>query len=790
MKGVRGGGREGTQGRRQASWYDEECSNQQKVFSEYERRYYEEQTDENRVLMCTQRNVYRKLCRRKRSDYERIESERLLGLSKSDPKMFWKKINPKKHDSEKPDIGFFDHFKGLAERETLLDINGMEEIENNMREGGEVYHETLDAQMTMSELECGIKELKSGKAAGQDMVLNEFLLNAPYGVKVFILMIFNNMLKLEYFPDVWAKGVITPIFKSGDRKVTGDYRGITILSNLGKLFTKIINTRLTKWADDNSVLLESQYGFRKGKGTRDCMFILNGLIEFMFSKGLKLYCCFIDYQKCFDYIHRASLWSKLIKEGVSSKTIRLLQNMYGKMKLFVKDEENKGFFLSSCGVLQGESTSPLLFSFFVNDLDNFISCESIGTAVCDVLIQILKFADDMVIFSKTREGLQEGLDKLGEYCNKWGIIVNTLKTKIVVFRKGGILSKNDNWNFQGNHIEVVSFFKYLGIYFSSSGSFNKGTSELISSARRALFGLKRFFANNSEILPSMQLKLFNTMVSPILFYGCEVWGLFAVDPMERFYRSFLKSVLKVKSSTPDCFVYGELGVYPLYIERYSRVISYWASIISERDRVNSFVYKVYNQLYLLSLDEPDIKTWVTCVRDVLNKCGMGNYWLSQRVTNKDYFLSCFNSRIRDMYLQEWREKVNETSQGRIFQYIKINFKFECYLDILDRKLRVPLTKIRLSSHAFYIERGRWEKKKREERNCSACGVLEDKYHCLIKCPNYVNERMNLLPDNLSSRPCIYEFFKMFRSEDETSLRKLGKLCTRVIAEHRRSLYTD
>ena len=74
----------------------------------------------------------------------------------------------------------------------------------------------------------------------------------------------------------------------------------------------------------------------------------------------------------------------------------------------------------------------------------------------------------MVIFSQTREGLQEGLDKLREYCNKWGIIVNILKTKIMVFRKGGRLSKNDKWTFQGNNIEVVSFFKYLGIYFTPS----------------------------------------------------------------------------------------------------------------------------------------------------------------------------------------------------------------------------------------------------------------------------------------------------------------------------------
>ena len=76
------------------------------------------------------------------------------------------------------------------------------------------------------------------------------------------------------------------------------------------------------------------------------------------------------------------------------------------------------------------------------------------------------------------------------YCSKWGTTVNIMKTKIVVFRKGGKLAKKDRWYFEGREIDVVPFFKYLGCYLSAGGSFSKCVSELTNSARRALFSLK------------------------------------------------------------------------------------------------------------------------------------------------------------------------------------------------------------------------------------------------------------------------------------------------------------
>ena len=93
----------------------------------------------------------------------------------------------------------------------------------------------------------------------------------------------------------------------------------------------------------------------------------------------------------------------------------------------------------------------------------------------------------MALISTSREGLQQALDNLKEYCDKWGLTVNIEKTKIVVFRKGGKLGAKDVWFYNGTLLEVVSVFKYLGVILSSTGSFKHCIDDLVTSARRALF---------------------------------------------------------------------------------------------------------------------------------------------------------------------------------------------------------------------------------------------------------------------------------------------------------------
>ena len=284
------------------------------------------------------------------------------------------------------------------------------------------------------------------------------------------------------------------------------------------------------------------------------------------------------------------------------------------------------------------------------------------------------------------------------------------------------------------------------------------------------------------------MTLFEYIVRPILMYGCEVWGLRTANPIEKFHLSFLKGILEVKSSTPNCFIYGELGVLPLIIERKMRVIKYWIKIIKNLNTKEHFVHKIYKELLKISNENPEKETWVSGVKVLLETTGFGFIWQQQFVDNETAFLNSFKRRLVDMYLQLWVSQVNLTSENRLFKHIKSNFVFESYLNINNRSLRTSLTKIRLSSHIFYIERGRWGPNNVDinDRKCTICNQVESEYHCLIECPKFNNERIGLLTDELKLNPCFQLFVKYFSSNDTKTQKNLALLCHKIQKEYKNS----
>ena len=156
--------------------------------------------------------------------------------------------------------------------------------------------------------------------------------------------------------------------------------------------------------------------------------------------------------------------------------------MYCEVKTRVRyDGETSNTFDSFLGVRQGESLSPLLFSMYVNDMRAMLhESGSEGITVDDLKLCLLLYAE-------SRLDLQNSLDSVHDYCQRWKLCVNILKTKMVVFRKGGRLSIDDIWFYGDSILEVVEHFSYLGIMFSSTGKFSGTQQDLADRELRALF---------------------------------------------------------------------------------------------------------------------------------------------------------------------------------------------------------------------------------------------------------------------------------------------------------------
>ena len=152
------------------------------------------------------------------------------------------------------------------------------------------------------------------------------------------------------------------------------------------------------------------------------------------------------------------------------------------------------------------------------------------------------------------------------------------------------------------------------------------------------------------------------------------------------------------------------------------------------------------------------------------------------------FVAMLKERLQDIYLQEWWAEIENSSSNRLYKHMKMSFGFEPYLIACSKLYRTNASKVRLSSHVFGVERGRWGKTRLqyEKRKCTLCNEIDDEYHCLLECPLYEKCRTDCLPITLSVRNkrSMHEFVKFVSSQNIDECLRLGTLCTRVMREYK------
>lgn len=109
-----------------------------------------------------------------------------------------------------------------------------------------------------------------------------------------------------------------------------------LVSSIAKNCTSLINQRIVTWAENNKKFCDEQFGFRRQKSTIDCLFVLQGLIQFAYSKGKALFCSFVDYSRPFDSVNYEALWYKLQKSDIISKLLNIIKSICAKIKLCVR----------------------------------------------------------------------------------------------------------------------------------------------------------------------------------------------------------------------------------------------------------------------------------------------------------------------------------------------------------------------------------------------------------------------------------------------------------------------
>ena len=779
-----------------APWFTETCRIKRFNFYQTLNKYRELNNDCSRINMSKARSEYKTAMRKARYDYDRQKTERLKNARFKNAKLYWNLLKETAgiKPANIPLTVFEQYFKAINNPidpfyipdEDIIFFN--ERYEQNEFD---IMFEELNTFFSQEEILKAISQLKTNKSGGPDKIVNEFFIHGKNIFTPTLCNLFNKIYEKGHFPENWSEGYVIPLHKKGSINEVDNYRGITLLSTLGKLFTRVLNNRLGEWAENYGVLIEAQAGFRPGMSTVDNNFVLHGLITHMLNSSKKLYCAFVDFTKAFDYVVRDNLWYKLVKLGLRGKILNILKSMYSSVKSRVKfDNKLGGEFCCNLGVRQGECLSPLLFSLYLNDIEEtFVNSGLEGIDIDMFKMFMLLYADDIVIFANSAEELQQSLDVLLNYCNRWKLTVNVSKTKVMVFRKGGMLPRNMAFFYNGERLEKVKEFKYLGMVFTTGGSFSEAQNTLAGQAQKAIFKLNKCLYKFTYISPKHKLDLFDKLISPILNYSSEVWGFIQANSIERVHLQFCKKLLGVKKTTQNDFVYGELGRTSYITKRYFIILKYWFKIILAEE--NKYIKIVYN-LILRDLERlPNKVNWASLVKHLLMSLGFYNVWLDQGVGNYDGFMNILKQRLTDNFVQNWHSRLENSSRATFYRSIA-SFQYQPYLEIVNiSKFCNAISKLRMSSHRLEIEAGRWVRVNRvpvNERKCVLCNAMEDEYHFVLECQRYIETRKKCIPKYYWQRPSMRKFIELINTDNNKLLRNVGSFVYQAFKIRSEMLY--
>ena len=575
------------------------------------------------------------------------------------PDVFWRRFRKKHSQGHGPDAfpslaTFQQHFADLYAGNDSPPLNEeqVQQVGAQMRDwhaaaNGVHSVETADALMrrrardaagmglgdnlavTEAEVTAALRNLRNNKASGVDRMPAECLKYARVDlgqdrrgrpIYHYILAkpltdLFNRIIDTRDVPQQWDVSLLTPLYKGkGDASQCNNFRGIAVTCVLAKMFSSILETKISRYLEQHSLRAVGQAGFRQKLSTLHPLFTVAHLQAVHCTASTSpgpLYVCLVDFVKAFDMVQRPLLWERLGGMGLHGKTLDTIRHLYQQVSMRVKlDGKISDVFNNVLGVKQGDPLSPTLFGAFIEVLPEFYqamaqlpdhdglldSCPSLE----GLMVFYLFYADDMMLMSRDPCKLQQMLDALSTVCNSLRMQVNISKTEILVFNVPGRQTPSTVFTYQGRPLRITLSAKYLGMWFSSEGK--QGNQQLLAeAATRAANMLRSTLNRMGTVTPALQLQLFNTLVRPTLAYGCQVWavpllrlpkphaarGSYHPDnDLERVQIAFVRSTLGLGSKSFKWCAMHDAGMDSLQVFWLRAILRFWNGM---RDSENALV---------------------------------------------------------------------------------------------------------------------------------------------------------------------------------------------------------
>lgn len=599
-----------------------------------------------------------------------------------------------------------------------------------------------------------------------------------------ITKIFNAVLKGCY-PESWQTSALVPVPKpKGKPDVMDDHRGIAVSPVIAKLFSIAMLARLDKWAESRGLRAAGQAGFRAGRGTPDHLFVLRHLIDTAKVQKKPLFCAFIDFSKAYDRVNRNLLWRCLKGCGLHGAMLHTIQAMYESVQMRVRVGGKMGApFSYDMGVKQGCPLSPLLFGILIGRLEPYLErhCPGSGHQIASSIVRALLYADDVVLVSESADGLRAMLKVLEKFCVANSMFVNTGKSEVVVFNRGrSAVPGGLEFPINGAPLPVSTSYVYLGLKFEDGQPCRAALQGAVAKAKRGMFALFSKCYKHRWHNVDLMCHLFDSVVKPVLCYGCEVWGVdwtsrlciqgnFASGPAEEeVHKPFLRQVLGVCKSTPCAAMYMELNRQPIPMFWLRMAAKLWNKALSRKpdDILRQCLKENVRLVHDAGLRATDQKRlWSFHFTKCMDELGVA--WRDADSNLLPVDLGTVGNRMADKWSHAECGVLEDLGEAWALEPCAVRaapasfshgFKLYTYmnwfaLEEWSRKLhwsfflQAPehikaMAQLRLGSHWLEVQQGRLARprKPRKERCCVQCNnMIEDEAH-LLECQAYADLR--------------------------------------------------
>ena len=480
---------------------------------------------------------------------------------------------------------------------------------------------------------------------------------------------------------------------------------------------------------------KSQAGAQEERSCTEHILALRLIIDYAKSHKRKLYIIFVDFSKAYDNVPRKTLFTILKNLGCGKRFLCALMAIY-KHTINILNSE---YIRATIGVKQGGPMSCILFIIYLNVMVLMMKVLGNDSFLADLHLMVLM--DDTVLLGTTREMIKRKFEILMEFCDKYGMKVNEIKTKLLVING----EERDRKEFTCKNVTVrhASMYIYLGSPFTENGSICSVIELHLKSRVADMNKFKIFCKINSSMPYQYKKKVLQAAITSSLLYGCESWLTEHYKDIEQKYIGALRALLGVREATRADIILRETGMPTL------------KELV--RKRTSTFIKKnIRGDIE----DTPLAKSYKKC-QDAGTK---GYRYLKSVLDNPN----CHT-------LDELKRTFNTVPGTRATTYRAINPEFQVHqvytaTNYIEESKRIVFTRFRLSSHRLKVETGRWSRIPRENRLCQ-CGTVQDENHVLFDCEktNRIREKYSInreLYGDIAELMGNCEYMKLINFVDE------------------------